>query len=78
MKEKILEISNKLRNDEITEKEAKRQFLFLFDVSVPLSIEQGIEICGRWEQHLHHTDNEDIGYISKQIEIVKTVLNNER
>ena len=33
MKEKILEISDKLRNEEITEQEAQEQFLFLFDVS---------------------------------------------
>jgi len=33
MKEKILEISDKLRNREITEKEARKQFLFLFGVS---------------------------------------------
>jgi len=33
MKEKILEISDKLRNGEINIKEAKKQFLFLFGVS---------------------------------------------
>ena len=33
MKEKILKISDKLRNNEITEKEAQNQFLFLFGVS---------------------------------------------
>ena len=33
MKEKILEISKKLESNEITEQEAKKQFLFLFDVS---------------------------------------------
>jgi len=33
MKEKILEISKKLENNEITEQESKKQFLFLFDVS---------------------------------------------
>ena len=33
MKEKILEISDKLRNEEITEIEAQKQFLFLFSVS---------------------------------------------
>jgi len=33
MKEKIIEIAEKLKNNEITEQEAKKQFLFLFDVS---------------------------------------------
>ena len=33
MKEKILEISDKLRNEEITENEAQKQFLFLFVVT---------------------------------------------
>ena len=33
MKEKILEISNKLNNNDITEKEAQEQLLFLFGVS---------------------------------------------
>ena len=33
MKEKILEISNKLTNEEINYSEAQKQFLFLFGVS---------------------------------------------
>ena len=33
MKEKILKISDKLRNGEITEIEAEKQFLFLFGVT---------------------------------------------
>ncbi len=33
MKEKILEISEKLKNNEITEQEAQNEFLFLFGVS---------------------------------------------
>lgn len=33
MKEEILEISDKLRNNEITEYEAQNLLLFLFDVS---------------------------------------------
>ena len=37
MKEKILEISDKLRNEEITENEAQKQFLFLFGVTNSLT-----------------------------------------
>ena len=33
MKEQILQISDKLRNGEISDKEAQKQFLFLFGVS---------------------------------------------
>ena len=32
MKEQMLQIANKLRSGEISDKEARKQFLFLFDV----------------------------------------------
>lgn len=46
-------------------------------VSGCLSISKGIEICQRWERHL--TDNEeDIGHIPTQEEVVKEALKNCR
>ena len=53
MKEKILEISDNLRNGEITEIEAQNQFLFLFSVSESLTVDKIKTLGFEYEQKLN-------------------------
>jgi hypothetical protein len=53
MKEQILEISDKLKNDDITQDEAKRLLLVLFGVikrSIKLTVEQEERIDKYWDR----------------------------
>ena len=83
MKEKILEISDKLRNREITEKEARKQFLFLFGVSVSLPSDKVIEDIIKVTAEVNWKDNwvwghdTILGTPTNVIEEIKGILRNE-
>ena len=46
----------------------------IHSVSGCFPLEKGIEICQRWEQYLHHNE-EDVGHIPTQEKVVREALN---
>ena len=84
MKDKIIEISKKLENNEITEQEARKQFLFLFGVSVSLPsnkvIEDIIKVTAEvnWKDNCVWGHDTILGTPDDVIEEIKDILRNER
>ena len=64
MKEKIFELRDKVKNGEITLKEAQEQFLFLYDVSKPLLL-KGITY-----------DEEDVFIVKHDHLLCRQIINN--
>jgi len=52
MKEEIIKITEKLKNDEITENDAQKQFLFLFGVSESLTEDEIDETAFKYGKKL--------------------------
>ena len=76
MREKILKIINKLLKNEITEKEAQEQFLFLFGVTKRITEAKDMRLkcgCDDGGSYMYYNEDGDYIKIEDVIKLINTI-----